>query len=92
MSCSMSQMPTLKRSQDEMPDQFCKLDFFVRIHACGGFVEQKNFRIGRQGPGNLQPPLLAVGQAPRRIVCPVGKAECFEDLHSPARFAGIPRR
>ena len=47
-----------KRREDVPP--------FVLGHPGGGFVEQQHARAGREREGDLQEPLLAVRQLPRR--------------------------
>ena len=57
---------------------------FLRIHARGRFVEQQQQRIGGQGPGDLQPPLSAVGQIFGQFVAHARKADIVHQLHGPA--------
>ena len=38
----------------------------LRVHAGGRLVEQQQLRLAGQRARNLQPPLVAVGQIPRR--------------------------
>ena len=45
-----------------------KLYRFIRVHTCGRLVEQQKLRVGRQRTGDLQPPLLAVGQAGGKLI------------------------
>ena len=42
-----------------------------RVEGGGGLVHQQHFRVGRQGPGDAQPLLLAAGQVQGRDVQPV---------------------
>src|SRR5690606_39835100 len=49
-------------------DEADQLFGFLRVEARGGFVQHQQFRVQRQCPGNLQPPLVAVGQAPGHAV------------------------
>ena len=45
-----------------------EVERFLRIHARRRFVQQEQLRPGRQGPGNFQMPLQAVGQVGRQLV------------------------
>ena len=43
----------------------------IGIEGGGRLIEQQQFGIGRQGPGDAQPLLLAAGELERRLVQPV---------------------
>src|SRR5215211_1347217 len=40
----------------------------LRVHPRGGLVQQQQGGVGREGPGYLDPPLVAVGQVRRRLL------------------------
>ena len=46
----------------EQADQLGERVGLSRIHARGGLVEQEETRLGGEGPGDLEPPLIAVGE------------------------------
>ena len=60
-------------------------------HAGGGFVEQQHARTAGERQRDLQQPLLAVGERPRRLVVDLGQAEArqqFLDLGDDLGLAG----
>jgi len=65
--------------QGEVPvDLTDELDEFLhllRIHARGGLVQQQHLRARGQGPSDLQPPLLPVGQAAGQLLLAIRQAE-----------------
>ena len=55
----------------------------VGVHARGGFVEQEEAGVGGQGPGDLQPALVAVGQVLAQGVPVAGEADEGQQLGGP---------
>ena len=52
----------------QVQDERLEFEGFLRIHARGGFVEQKDRRVRRQRAGDFQTPLRAVGQVPGLVL------------------------
>ena len=50
------------------PDKGRQLLRFLRVHAGGRLIQKQQLRLRRQCPGDLQPPLLAVGQAGGQLI------------------------
>ncbi|CAN3961272.1 Antibiotic biosynthesis monooxygenase, partial [Dysosmobacter welbionis] len=53
------------------------------VHARSRFVQQQQLRIRGQGPGDLQPPLLAVGQGVRLLPGNVAEVHLRQQLFHP---------
>ena len=70
------QVELLPNVQDE------RLEFegFLRVHARGGLVEQQHGGIGRQGAGDLQAALRAVGQVPGLVLIVHVQADLAQQL------------
>ncbi len=69
--CSISRMVSLKRSRMKWISSIsCTIS--ARVHAGGRLVQQQQARVAGQGPGDLHPALLAVGQVLGELVlrCP----------------------
>ena len=66
MSCSMSRIgqPALGAQRLHQAAQLIGL---LRVHAGRRLVEQEQLRVGGQRAGDLQPPLVAVGQVHRQL-------------------------
>ena len=66
----------LKLVLDEA-DEPRQLHLLGRVHAGGGFVEQQQLRLRGQRADDLQPPLVAVGQALGRLVAEACRGRRF---------------
>ena len=57
----------------DLADQLHQVDRLARVHPGGRLVEQQQLRLGGEGPGDLEPPLVAVGEVLGQLVraCPV---------------------
>jgi hypothetical protein len=44
-----------------------------RVHSGSRLVEQQQLRFGRQRPGDLEAPLVAVGEVPGELIVPAGR-------------------
>ena len=53
------------------------------VHARRRLVEEQELGLRRQGPDDLQPPLVPVGQVPRQAVRLVGQVEEVQQLQCP---------
>ena len=53
------------------------------VHARRRLVEEQELGLRRQGPDDLQPPLVPVGQVPRQGVGLVGQVEQVQELQGP---------
>ena len=52
----------------DAPDQADQLLALALVHAGGRLVQEEEPRAGGQGAGDLEPPLVPVGQVPRELV------------------------
>ena len=57
----------------------------------GRLVEEEHLRLGGQGPGDLEAPLVAVGQVPGRLAGAVGDADELEQARGLALARVAPR-
>src|SRR3954468_8180890 len=63
-------------------DELAQGNAFGGVHACRGLVQRKQLRVGREGPRDFQPPLVAVRQAAGGVVCPCPDPHVAEKLES----------
>ena len=81
MSCSMT--TTARPLVADLEDQLLGLPGLLRVHAGGRLVEQEQLRVGGQRPGDLQPPLVAVGQVAGEVLGRAGQPDEVEQLLGP---------
>jgi hypothetical protein len=62
------------------PDERRELSRLLRIHPCGGLVEQQELRVGSERPRHLEPPLVAVGKASCPLPMTARKPAVEEEL------------
>ncbi|CAN4001764.1 IMPACT family member yigZ, partial [Dysosmobacter welbionis] len=67
----------------DLPDEGRQLVGLLGVHARSRFVQQQQLRIRGQGPGDLQPPLLAVGQGVRLLPGNVAEVHLRQQLFHP---------
>ena len=95
MSCSISRIvDAVATDVVEQPLQRLRLG---RVHAGGGLVEREQLGLGRERAGDLEPPLVAVGEMLGEIVGALGDADVLEQLvgrasRSPPPRPACPRR
>jgi hypothetical protein len=58
----------------ELANEDHEISLLPGVHPRGRLVEEQDLRSRAQGPGDLQPPLLAVGKVARLLVCAVREA------------------
>ena len=61
----------------------------AQVQSGGWLVEQQQFRVGHQRPGDLHPLALALGQRGEPAPDQVGAAERVEDLDRPGDVGGV---
>ena len=59
----------------DFEQQLTQCQFFSGIHTRRWLIECQQLRIGSQGPGNFQPPLIAIRQKARRTVGKLGNPD-----------------
>ena len=57
-----------------------------------GSSSRSSSRLQRQRAGDLQPPLVAVGEVAGLLAGPVGEADQLQQLHRPLRGSRAPPR
>ena len=67
----------------KLADEVGQLARLLRVHAGGRLVEQEELGLGGQGPGDLEPSLVAVGQVPRQLVGTLLEPHEIQKLLSP---------
>ena len=60
-------------------DEVHQFDFFLGVHAGGGFVEEEDLGLGGEGAGDFEAALLAVGEVAGELVGAGFEAEGFEE-------------
>src|SRR5207245_5291513 len=80
----------------DLADQLGESLLLRRVHARRRFVEQQDARSGGDGPGDLQPTLVAIGEVAGQVVGPAADADVVEQalslLTSLALFAAVARQ
>ena len=75
----------------DLPDEFGQLHRFLRVHAGGRLIQNKQPRVGRQRTGDLQTALLAVGQVGGGFVLQLRQPHDLQKLHRlPAHPSLLP--
>ncbi len=73
-------------------EQLSEFHGLGRIHPGGRLVQCEQLRIGRERPRDLQAPLVAVGQAARRVVGARRDADVVEQFQRAALDRGLLRQ
>ena len=66
----------------EAPDEVGHLARLAAVHAGGRLVEEQELGPGRQGAGDLEPALVAVGQVARPRLGPLVEVDELEQAHA----------
>ena len=67
----------------ELAHEVGQLAGLLGIHPGGRLVEQEELGFGRQRPGDLEAPLIAVRQVPGQLLGPLLEADQVQQLHGP---------
>lgn len=66
----------------DVADNPGEFGFFQCVHTGGGFIEQEQRRLGRQGAGNFESPLFAVSEDAGLVEHTLRQAKLVQQPHA----------
>src|SRR6185295_225118 len=72
-------------------DQLAQQNLFGRVHAGGRLIQGDQLRVGGQGPGDLQPALVAVREGAGLVVGVLADTDVVEQFHRALGDRGLFR-